>query len=320
MYKFSVIVPCYNIENRVDKLFELFREKTDVAIEAIFVDDCSTDNSFELMRQKQLEYRNVFVYQTDKNGGPGMARNVGLMHARGKYIVFCDSDDEFEIPYMSQVCNYIDELNEPDMLVFPHMVIRGEKEVKEDCFKQYKHLCEVKAEDIACGFGGPVAKVFKKEIIDRNKIFFPNRMTGEDCCFVVNYAVHVKKAYKIDYSYYRYVMNKQSVTHSYYKKELEQPTTYELLQRVFKEHFPDKEIEMFVNRHLLTRAKQMSDASVPLYIMRKWYKSENLKYPNWINEIAFDEQSIYRKCIYLAMYYNRPMLIKMIMQIRKLLY
>ena len=58
--------------------------------EVIFVDDCSKDSSFETMKIMISDYAYYCVLQTAQNGGPGLARNLGIEHAHGEYIMFCD--------------------------------------------------------------------------------------------------------------------------------------------------------------------------------------------------------------------------------------
>ena len=84
MYKFSIIVPCYNIENRVKELFDMLSTNKYDNYEVILVDDCSKDNSFEKMKALASERSDFSVYRPEKNGGPGLARNFGLQHAQGE--------------------------------------------------------------------------------------------------------------------------------------------------------------------------------------------------------------------------------------------
>ena len=89
----SVIVPVYNAASCLHRSLRSVLRQTLPDFELIVVDDCSTDESAKiLMGYRALDDR-IRVFSTTRNGGPGAARNVGLGHARGRYIAFLDSDD-----------------------------------------------------------------------------------------------------------------------------------------------------------------------------------------------------------------------------------
>ena len=83
--KLSVIVPVYNtatnnlLEYCLDSLVNQTFLKKGGEMEIIAVDDCSTDNSMEVLRFYENQYPETFrVFQTEKNGGPGTAKNLGF--------------------------------------------------------------------------------------------------------------------------------------------------------------------------------------------------------------------------------------------------
>ena len=88
----SVIVPCYNVATLVTQTLESVRRQTVSSFEVLVVDDGSTDGT----REKVLETCAVdarFRLLTKPNGGVSSARNVGLDHAKGRYVAFLDADD-----------------------------------------------------------------------------------------------------------------------------------------------------------------------------------------------------------------------------------
>ncbi len=319
MCKFSIIVPCYNIEPNVPKLFQMLHSRDYTDYEVIFVDDGSKDSSFETMKTLKSDYANYLVFQTVQNGGPGPARNLGIEQAQGEYILFCDSDDEFDIACLPVIDEFLVLHPDADMVVFSHEIIRGGKRIKCDPCSSYADSSVVPPVDIICGNCAPWAKVYKSSIIKENQIRFPARMTGEDTCFVVNYAVYVKKVYKLNRVFYRYIMNKGSVTHTK-RNDFNQKTTFELLQPIYRMYFPEIEIEMFANTHLLTKVKQMTDAKCKSSQIKAWLAIENKKYPNWIKHVNYGDQSLYRKLIYKAMYANHVFFLKSILLLRRLIY
>ncbi|MDD4839290.1 MAG: glycosyltransferase [Clostridia bacterium] len=93
--KLSIILTVYNEEQFLDECMQSILSQTFAKFEVICVDDGSTDNSFELLTKWKAKDKRVKILQ-QKNSGAGVARNLGLQHAKGKYLLFLDSDDIFE--------------------------------------------------------------------------------------------------------------------------------------------------------------------------------------------------------------------------------
>lgn len=91
-YRVSVVIPVYNVEDYITDTLNSVLEQTLKGIEIILVDDGSTDSSEKIIR-RFLDQSDSIVYVKQENAGPGMARNVGIELARGKFISFVDSDD-----------------------------------------------------------------------------------------------------------------------------------------------------------------------------------------------------------------------------------
>lgn len=90
--KISIIIPCYNSEKYLGACMDSVLAQTFIDFEVILVDDGSRDGTLALaQRYAQMDAR-VQVYAKE-NGGVAAARNLGLMHARGEWITFVDSDD-----------------------------------------------------------------------------------------------------------------------------------------------------------------------------------------------------------------------------------
>ena len=103
---FSVVIPVYNSEDYIEQLLRHFVTQNNNRFEVIVVDDGSKDNSLSIC-QKVSEQNDFIVVLSQRNQGASAARNYGLRNARGKYIVFVDSDDSITDDYVSaltQIC------------------------------------------------------------------------------------------------------------------------------------------------------------------------------------------------------------------------
>ena len=88
----SVVIPTYNCANFLDKAIQSILNQTYKDYEIIIVDDCSTDNTKEIL-EKYNKLKNFKIITNDTNVGVGISRKNGINAANGEYITFLDADD-----------------------------------------------------------------------------------------------------------------------------------------------------------------------------------------------------------------------------------
>lgn len=118
---FSLIVPTYNAEawlgSRLQALLTL--ETAGFSYEVILVDDASSDGTVAVANCFARQYLHLTVVSLAKNGGPGSARNVGMQHARGAWLLFVDCDDALCADALLQLHTHINQMaNLPDAIGF----------------------------------------------------------------------------------------------------------------------------------------------------------------------------------------------------------
>lgn len=90
----SIVTPCYNAERYIADTIASVQAQTYTKWEMMVVDDCSTDNSAEVIKRLAREDSRIKYFKTDKpSGSPTKPRNIALDKARGEYIAFLDADD-----------------------------------------------------------------------------------------------------------------------------------------------------------------------------------------------------------------------------------
>lgn len=99
----SIIIPVYNTAAYLPQLFECLSAQTMSDFEVIFVDDGSSDNSVELLRQFELSSKQPVRIFTQSHQYAAAARNFGIKQATGTYIIFIDSDDFVEPDYLEKL-------------------------------------------------------------------------------------------------------------------------------------------------------------------------------------------------------------------------
>lgn len=117
-YKISIVMPVFNASQDLPFAFEsIINQSMNLNnIEVIIVDDCSTDNSLEIIKEYCEKYPNFKVFSMPKNVGAAYGpRNVGLKYATGKYIMFLDSDDQFHINACESLYNAINNHENVDI-------------------------------------------------------------------------------------------------------------------------------------------------------------------------------------------------------------
>lgn len=101
----SVIIPTYNRANLISRAIISVNNQTYRDIEIIVVDDASTDNTANIVRN--LKIPNLKYIQLSQNKGACHARNVGIQHSIGEYISFLDSDDIWELTKLEEQYNFL---------------------------------------------------------------------------------------------------------------------------------------------------------------------------------------------------------------------
>jgi len=112
---FSIIIPTFNAEHTLGRAVEsLLRQNRPELLELLIVDDGSQDATCELASHYGRAHSNIRFLQIASNGGPGIARNLGLQHARGEWICFLDADDEYSeyrLRYLSLIIEKYTKVN-----------------------------------------------------------------------------------------------------------------------------------------------------------------------------------------------------------------
>ena len=91
----SVIIPCYNREKLIKRAIKSLQDQTYSNIEIFVVDDCSTDNSVQVIKKQMETDSRIKLLENQTNSGANYSRNQGIRAAKGSYLSFLDSDDEW---------------------------------------------------------------------------------------------------------------------------------------------------------------------------------------------------------------------------------
>lgn len=105
--KISVILPAYNAEEGIKVAIESILNQTWQNIELLIIDDCSTDNTWQILKQYAKKDARIRLFQTKENSGPYVARNIGLKQATGDFVTVNDADDWSHVEKLEIQANHL---------------------------------------------------------------------------------------------------------------------------------------------------------------------------------------------------------------------
>lgn len=220
MDKVSIIVPIYNMENKIEICVKSILSQTYQDIEVILVDDGSEDNSFSQCNNLMKMDKRVKVFRTE-NRGSGPARNYGIKQASGKYIYFPDADDYIE-EYAIEILVAAMNNGENDLVVFGYRNVdnRGVQtsikkypELKQDALEIRLNYSNYMTTTSRLGIqGAPWNKFFCLDLIRKYNILYPELRRHQDEGFIARYMNYARKVHFIPdilYTYYKNDLKKE---------------------------------------------------------------------------------------------------------------
>lgn len=220
---FSIIVPIYNIERYIEHTIESILRNQFDDYEIILINDGSTDNS-KSIAERFVNGKNIFLYNEENKGLSG-ARNCGLKHARGTYIIFLDGDDNITNDMLIVLH---DELikKDRDILIYGRNEIYADKKIVP--YKlQNKEFCDCKVYLQFALMNSTFRtnvwdKVYKRNLIESNELKFDEGLLYEDMYFLLQYLSVCRTIKTIDNYLYNYICdNPSSITKSVRTKDLD---------------------------------------------------------------------------------------------------
>lgn len=213
--KVSVIIPVYNVEDYLRECLDSIIQQTLREIEIICVDDGSTDSSFSILKE-YADRDNRITLVRQNNLHAGVARNAGIMLAKGEYLSFLDADDFFDLKMLEECYSRLKE-DSSDVCIFSALMIDYSVMQNRDmpwmCPKEDTVLDIATLKGDICNITSPNCwnKIFSREIIDKHHIRFQNIVNANDVYFSYMASMMASKISVIAKKFvnYRYNTGKQ---------------------------------------------------------------------------------------------------------------
>lgn len=216
MILLSIVVPVYNSSRYLNSCLKSLFEQTLSNIEYIFIDDDSSDDSYQIIERLIEEYPtrkpNVVLRRNKNNLGVAKTREIGMRMARGKYINTCDSDDWYDLDMFENLVNWAE--NGKYDIVVSDMSVHDNKG-NSTIIKAYWGETDP-ISSLLCGTSIPFinSSVFRKELIQNEEFEYPISDMGDDLILSVQLAIFQKKSCYLPRSFYHYRFNSSSITKS----------------------------------------------------------------------------------------------------------
>lgn len=226
----SIIIPAYNAEKTIERCLHSIENSSKYVIEVIVINDGSEDYTGEILEQYSA-LENLIIL-TQENKGFSGARNTGIVHAKGNYIMFLDADDELGFNAISILMNAAME-EEASIVSGGYHTIYEEKAVYspvKDCITK---LEKENMTNLMLG-GFAWGKVYKRSLFE--EIRFPEGYLFEDSImtFLIYRKACGEKVATVSKSIYKYYKNMQGITATYHRS-LKCIDAYWIIEKMYEE-------------------------------------------------------------------------------------
>jgi glycosyltransferase involved in cell wall biosynthesis len=186
----DIIIPAYNSHSTIEKtLMSLSLQVNLDQLNVLIIDDCSTDGDYSKFVYKYQNSLNIREIRAPKNGGPGVARQIGLDNSKSPYVMFIDADDILiDVFGLRDMKDYMDK-NENCVLLSGGFY----EEIKNNSLVKHDN-------DLVWMF----AKMYRRSFLDKNEIRFNETRANEDMGFNTKIKVSIKDKEYIWFTKERY--------------------------------------------------------------------------------------------------------------------
>ena len=208
----SVIVPVYNTQEYVKQCIDSLINQTFKNLEILIINDCSPDNSIQLISEYKDE--RIKVVNLDKNVGLSAARNIGINMASCEYIGFVDSDDWIDKDYYEKLYNAAKK-HDADITVsgikhcrkfnFRTMYLKMKKEYIATDINEKIKVCKLPNMSFVWN------KIYRLDYVKKYNLFFEEGMNFEDIVYAPMSLYYSNKVVSVPKVYYNYRLRSNSI-------------------------------------------------------------------------------------------------------------
>lgn len=268
-YKYTIIIPHKNIPDLLQRCLDSIPKRNDIQV--VVVDDNSDPNLVNFSQFPGIGNSNIEVYFDKSGKGAGRARNVGLEHAKGEWILFSDADDYYDTENLNKLLN--SDIESYDVIAWIYKKIDSGCEIF--CLDYGK---ERNNPDKLYYMNEPWRKMVRYSLIQDHGIRFQESMVSNDLFFSKQIAYHCTRYMFYNEVIYYWQVRKDSLSYKYHGEKLRSAL----------------DVSIFVNRYLVRLGKDSYLDRTPYY-MRILWKESFVLYCYYLMKICFTYGYVYLK-------------------------
>lgn len=280
MSNLTIIVPVYNTSMYLKKCIDSILTQIDDEDEILLINDGSTDNSEEIIKEYESKQSNIITYYKKENAGIADTRNLGISKAKGKYILFVDSDDYIKENLIKDLKIYMDD--DIDIIKFKLERVNEKGQVIEKVDGPIFNKVTGEQGFNLLAFSdvlldSPCVYVFKKELFTENDFKFKVGTEHEDFGLIPHVLLKAKTVVSINNYGYCYVQSSNSITRNEdYEKTLKKfndallhyDNTQEFLKKANLDNKTKKNVETYYTNAIILKLKELRKEDLKLYIQK----------------------------------------------------
>ncbi len=283
--RLSIIIPVFNAEKYIGNCLDSILNQTVKDIEIICINDGSTDNSLAVLNEYAQKDNRIKVY-SQKNKHSGVARNVGIKLAKGKYIHFVDADDLlYDDKVYENILKITEENNYPNVIrckaeAFDYNTgekvpskIYEQENISKSLINKYINVYDDIDEALKLCVT-PWGGIVKKKFLVENNIFFNNLKCCNDNSFFIEIIIHATNIYLCDLLIIKHTVHNPTCLISQRDKYFGcQYKSYDYIEKFLNKNNVREDIrkkilirELFVPLHFYNTFKEKSKYSNKIYL------------------------------------------------------
>ena len=270
MPKFSIIIPVYNVEKYIDGCLKSVMNQTFKDYEVIVVNDGTKDNSMNIVKKYDVKV----IEQ--KNQGLSAARNTGVKHAKGDYLIFLDSDDSWNKDLLKELSKSIK--NNPDVVRFQiQETYENSDDLKQFNEQSFEDKNGVEAFKIISSYHfieNAWCYAIRRDYYKKNKFTFKVGTIHEDYGLTPLIIIKAEKVNSIEYIGYNYLQRQGSIMSStaYEKIQKRVGDMYEhylfLISEIDKTKLDSKVFKSYAANNILLKLFELNKEDYKEYLKR----------------------------------------------------
>ena len=286
--KVSVVVAVYNVSKYFEQCLRSLFEQTLKEVEYIFVDDCSTDDSMEILSRVMQEYpqceEQVSVLHHDHNMGVAATKNDGIRAAAGEFVAIVDPDDYAEANMLETMWKRA-EKEDADIVVCDFyrfgknwsevdVTVGDDDNIRDEILeRKFPSFC--------------INKLIRKSLFEGKDVVWPEGRFAEDIVYSVVTAYKARRIVHEAQPLYHYRKNEDSLTHAHdEKKSLRNFNGYKVNVDIVIDFLEKKGVADKYWKGLLIQKLRTRNRLLPLVGQRKYIKLWFHTYPE-LNKVLF---------------------------------